>query len=35
MAHVRAWWGTEGELPIDFSDMRDDDCGFIAVNDKD
>lgn len=28
-AHARAWWGTEGEPPIDFADMRDDECGFV------
>ncbi|WP_041360217.1 hypothetical protein [Nitrosomonas sp. Is79A3] len=32
MAHARAWWGTEGEPPIDFSDMRTDECGFVPMN---
>lgn len=32
MAHARAWWGSEGEPPIDFSDMRTDECGFVPVN---
>jgi hypothetical protein len=32
MANARAWWGTNNsEPPIDFSDMRNDECGFIPV----
>ena len=33
-ARARAWWGTEGEPPIDFADMRTDECGFEPKVDK-
>ena len=32
MANACAWWGTEGEPPIDFADMRNDECGFVPMN---
>lgn len=31
-ARARAWWGSEGEPPIDMSDMRADGCGFMELN---
>lgn len=31
MDRARAWWGTEGEPPICFGDLRTNDCGFIDI----
>lgn len=34
MAHARAWWGSDGEPPIDFADMRTDECGFVRIEES-
>ena len=31
-ARARAWWGTEGDPPIDMADMRTDWCGFVELD---
>ena len=32
MANARAWWGSDGEPPIDFAYMRTGKCGFVSMN---
>lgn len=31
-ARARAWWGTEGDPPIDMADMRTGECGFVPMD---
>ena len=31
-ARARAWWGTEGDPPIDMADMRTGECGFMELD---